>query len=423
MRLFRVGTLIDGTGAAPVQEAAILIDGDRIVAVGRRADIEPPEGTVIVDRPGRTAIPGLIDAHVHLAFSGIPHNRAFRAELAELSYPAIALRAAKYARDTVEAGFTSVRDMHAAGGTIIDLRNAIDAGQVEGPRIKACGLGLSVTGGHMDQPGWPDHAAFAQLTLPCDGPDSFRAGLRSQVKRGADFIKINACVGARKDPAVPFMQEMTDAEIEAACSEAHALGLKVASHTSGGSGLLAAVRLGVDTIEHGHFADDKIIDLMAEKGTFLVPTLLVNERNFEFTPEEQGINAAGWRWLQQARAAKWDLIPRALEAGVRIVCGSDTGFMLAHGERNAEEIELLIKGGLTPMQALTAATATAADAIEIDAGRLSAGKLADILIVDGDPLADIRVLQDRNNLEVFKGGRSIGSFREPEMKRPDANNR
>lgn len=407
MKVFRVPRLIDGTGAGPLEGAAILVEGDRIVAVGRQADIGVPDGAQVIERDGVTAIPGLIDAHVHLAYSGIPHSRAFRAELGELSYPAIALRAAGYARDTLRAGFTSVRDMHAPGGTIIDLRDAIDAGSVEGPRIKACGLGLSVTGGHMDQPGWADHAEFRDLTLPCDGPEGFRLGLRKQLKRGADFIKINACVGARKDPAIPYRQEMTDAEIEAVCEEAHALGLKVASHTSGGSGLLSAVRFGVDTIEHGHFADDEILDLMAERGTVLIPTLLVNERNFEFTPEEQGINPAGWRWLKAARAAKWDLMPRAKARGITIVAGSDTGFMLEHGKRNAEEISLLVKGGLSSMDALVAATSAAADAIEVEAGRLAPGLYADIVFVAGDPLADITVLEDASKLEVFKGGRAV----------------
>jgi len=405
--LIRAGQLIDGTGAAPIEGAALLADGERIVAVGRAADLGSVEGALVIDAPHATLMPGLIDAHVHLAFSGINNSRAFRAELAELNYARIALRAARFARDTLEAGFTSVRDMHAPGGTIIDLAAAIERGDVDGPRVKACGAGLCPTGGHMDQPGWADHTWFRDMTAPCDGPVEFLKGVRVQMKRGADFIKINSCVSYRKDSSRNFKQEMTDAEIEAVCHEAHEHGLKVASHTSGGPGLVACVRYGVDTIEHGHWIDDATLELMALKGLFLVPTLLVNERNFETSPEEQGISEAGMRWLRAARESKWDVLARARKAGVRILCGSDTGFMLEHGRRNAEEIALLVQGGLSPMEAIVAATGAAADAIEVDAGRLQQGRYADLLLVEGDPLAEIRVLQDRSKFRIWKGGAEV----------------
>ena len=343
-------------------------------------------------------------SHVHLAYSGIPHKKAFRAELTELSYPAIGLRAAAFARETLRHGFTALRDMHAPGGTIIDLAASIDRGETLGPRIKACGRGLSVTGGHMDQPGFADHASFRDMTLPCDGPNGFRIGVRTEIKRGADFIKINSSCSAGERPGIWNRQEMTNEEIAAACEEAHLWGLRVAAHTAGGESLYNTILHGVDTVEHAHFTDERIIELMVERGTFYVPTLLVNERNFDFTPEEQNADANAWRWLNASREAKWITLTAARKAGARICCGTDAGYMIAHGPTNWRELQLLVKGGLSPMEAIIAATATNHDLLEIDAGRLQPGRLADILIVAGDPLADISILGDPARLQVFKGG-------------------
>ena len=405
--LIRADRLVHGAGAAPLDGAAVLIEGERIIAAGRAADLGTPDGAEIIEAQGRTLIPGLIDAHVHLAYSGIPHKRAFRGELVELSYPAIALRSASYALNTLRHGFTSVRDMHAPGGTIIDLRRAIDAGQVQGPRIKACGHGLSVTGGHMDQPGWADHTEFRDLTRPCDGPVAFRQGVREEIKRGADFIKLNTDVSHWRTPGVWCRQEMTNEEIAAACDEAHMQGYRVASHTCGLDGLANAIIHGVDCVEHAHFCDDRIIELMVKHGTWYVPTLLVNERNFDFTPEEQGVSAGAWRWLNAAREAKWKSLAMARKAGVRIAAGTDAGFMLEHGPVNWKELALLVQGGFTPLEAITAATATNADLLGIEAGRIEAGRLADLVLVDGDPTVDIGVLGDPGRLRVFKGGMEV----------------
>lgn len=403
--LIEIDQLIDGTGAAPIGEAAILIEGDRIVAVGRRAEIGRSEGARVVTAPrGTTAIPGLADVHVHLAYSGIPHKTVFRAELTELSYPAIALRAAAFARETLRHGFTALRDMHAPGGTIIDLADSIERGETPGPRIKACGHGLSVTGGHMDQPGFADHVTFRDMTLPCDGPNGFRLGVRTEIKRGAHFIKINSSCSAGERPGVWNRQEMTNEEIATACEEAHLWGVRVAAHTVGGESLYNTIRHWVDTVEHAHFTDERIIGLMVERGTFYVPTLLVNERNFDFTPEEQGVDPMAWRWLNASREAKWVTLGAARKAGVRICCGTDAGYMIPHGTMNWRELQLLVQGGMNSMEAIVAATATNHDLLEIDAGRLQAGRLADIVLIDGDPLQDITVLGDPARLRVFKGG-------------------
>jgi imidazolonepropionase-like amidohydrolase len=406
--LIEADQLIDGTGAQPIAGGAVLVEGERILAVGRRADIGRPEGAEVVTAgPGSTVMPGLADVHVHLAYSGIPNKAAFRNELIEMSYAAVALRAAAYARATLRMGFTSLRDMHAPGGAIIDLAASIARGDTIGPRVKACGRGLSVTGGHMDQPGFADHASFRDLTQPCDGPVGFRRGAREEIKRGADFIKINSSCSDGDRIGVWNRQEMTNEEIAAVCDEAHMWGIKVAAHTVGGDSLLNTIVHGADTVEHAHFTDERIIGEMVKRGTYYVPTLLVNERNFEFTPEEQGATPSSWRWLNASREAKWKTVAAARQAGVRICCGTDAGYMIPHGPMNWRELQLLVQGGLTPLEAITAATATNHDLLEIDAGRLQPGRLADILVVDGDPLADIAILGLPEKLTVFKGGMKV----------------
>lgn len=407
MKLIRADRLIDGTGAAALEGAAILLEGERIKAVGRAADIGVPEGAEVINAaPGTTIIPGLADVHVHLAYSGAVDLDAFRAETTLMHYPAMALRAARYARETLEYGITAVRDMHAPGGTIIDLRRAVDSGQIEGPRIKACGLGLTVTGGHMDQPGFGDHVMFRDMNANCEGPDGFRAGVRQQLKRGADFIKLNPCVGSRRDNRY-FRFEMTVEEITAACDEAHEQGVMVGAHTSGGPPLTAAIRAGCDTVEHAHWIDDTTLEYMAKHGTYLVPTLAVNEASSAYILAQDDVSARSRKWASDSETAKWDRLTRAKAIGVKVAMGSDAGFFLAHGQGNCREIELLVQGGYTPIEAIHCATAVGADLMGIDAGRLVAGKLADLVLVDGDPSVDIALLRDKSRLTVFKGGKPI----------------
>lgn len=409
VRAFAVGQLIDGTGAQPLEQAVLIEDRGRIVDLAPRARITIPDGTEVIEAKHATLMPGMIDVHVHLAYTGTPNTRAFRAESVDASYPRLALRAAKHARVTLEWGFTSVRDLNAPGGTVIDLRDAINAGDVIGLRIKACGVGLCPTGGHMDQGAWGDHVNFTGMTRPCDGPLEFQRGVREQVKRGADFIKLNVCVSSRRDLTQPYRQEMTDDEIQAAIDEAHRLERRVAAHTSGGPAVTTAVRMGLDTVEHGHWIDQKTADLMAEKGAYYVPTLLVNERNFDFTPEQLGASKSAWAWLERSREDKWQSLETVRKAGVKIATGTDAGFMLPHGEMNAKELELLVQGGLSALEAITAATKTGAELMELEGvGTLERGQIADLVLVDGNPLEDIRVLQDQRKLRVFKDGLEVG---------------
>ena len=414
---FNVGKLVTGTGQV-LELASLIVQHGQIMFVGKQSDAPPEpnhdktnehslnnERSLTIDAPNSTLMPGMIDVHVHLAYSGNPDKRTFRAEAIDASYPRLALRAAKYAHNTLKAGFTAVRDMNAPGGVIIDLRDAINAGDVPGPHIRACGLGLSITGGHMDQPGFGDQVALRDMTAPCDGATAFRLGVREQVKRGADFIKINLCVGSRATE-LPYRQEMHDEEIHAAIDEATRLGVKVAAHTSGGDAIYKAIQEGLHTVEHGHWIDDKTADVMAERGAYYVPTLLVNERNFDFGQKELGVSDAAWQWLERAREDKWASLERIHRAGVNIAVGTDAGFMLPHGLMNAIELELLVEGGLTPLEALTAATKTSADLLDMPhIGSLEVGKHADLVLVPGDPTQDVTLLQ--GDLRVFQAGKEV----------------
>lgn len=397
--------LIDGTGNPALENAVLLEENGVIKTVARAADVSIPEGVTVIHC--QTLMPGLIDTHVHLAYTGKPDHGAFRSEASETSYPLLALRAAKHARETLEWGFTSVRDMNAPGGVIIDLRDAINAGHVSGSRVKACGLGLSVTGGHMDRGGWGDHVRFENMTLPCDGALGFIRGARSQVKRGADFIKINLCVGSRRNPLdVPYRQEMTDEEIAAVMQEARHLEKFVAAHTSGGPSVKTAVAMGLNTVEHGHWIDQETADLMAQRGAYYVPTLLVNERNFDFPLDRLSLSTR--QWLEKSREDKWVSLEIIHKAGVKIALGTDAGFTLPHGSMNARELELLMHGGLTALEAIKAGTQTAAELMQMpNLGSLEVGKVADLLVVDGNPLEDIKVLQNKHNLRVFKDGLEV----------------
>jgi imidazolonepropionase-like amidohydrolase len=405
--IIKPGRLIAGDGGAPRGGMAIVVDGDRIERVCAASELgEATDSATVVDAPDATLLPGLIDAHVHLAYDGSPRPRDTRFATITAGYPALALQAAHHGMLTLRAGFTAVRDLNAPGDVVIALRNAVAAGHVVGPRIVACGLGLSVTGGHMDQGGWGDHVTFRDLHAPCNGPDEFRRGVREQVKRGADFIKINLSVSSTRDLRAPYRQEMTDAEVEAAIDEAHLLERHVAAHTSGGPSITMAVRAGLDSVEHGHQVDEATADLMAERGTYYVPTLLVNERNFE-VGRPPGRSDASWAWLERVREDKWGSLERVHRAGAAIVCGTDAGFMVEHGTMNARELELLVQGGLTPLEAITSATSTAARLLGIDAGHVREGAEADLVLVPGDPSRDIRLLQDLPRLRVWRAGREV----------------
>lgn len=406
--VIHAGQLLDGAGAAPIRDGAVVVDGDRIAYAGPAAGAVAiaGDGAQVIRAPAGTVLPGLIDVHVHITNDGGPGKTAAVLGESLASPAALALRGFANAARSLQAGYTTLRNLHAPLYVDVAIRDAIAAGRLVGPRLLVCGQGLCITGGHMDKSILPEHVAATGRVGVCDNPAEFRQAVRAHVKRNVDFIKINADVGSSRDPNAPYQQEMTPAEMEAACAEAHRFGLPVAAHTAGGPPIEAALRSGVDTIEHGHWLTDRAIELMLERGVFYVPTLIVNSRNFAYDRETLGVSERSWRWLQLAYEAKWDSLRRAKEAGVKIAAGSDAGFLVDHGE-NAAELEELVKGGFTPLEAIRAATSTAADLLGLidEIGSLTAGKLADIVVVDGDPLTDIGVLQRTERIShVLKSG-------------------
>jgi imidazolonepropionase-like amidohydrolase len=412
MLAIKAGKLIDGTGKAPSEAVLILIEGDKIVQVGKVEAVLPPADAEVIDAADKTVMPGLIDAHVHVNSGGGFQSPAARslARVTEL-IETTTLRSYVLAKQDLMAGATTIRDMGAVGYTAVALRDAIEGGIVQGPRMRACGQGLSITDGHMDGK-WRPGVTVGGRTGVADSPWALRRAARYQIKMGADCIKINACSSAHRNrhtPDEPFWQEMTFDEMKAVCDEAHKAHLRVAAHTSGGQGITDAILAGVDSLEHGHWLTDEQVDLMAEHGTFYVPTFIVVAKAFEMGQEALKYPDERWGYLTRAMDVKARSLEKARKAGVEIAAGTDAGARVCHGE-NARELEELVRAGMTPMEAILSATSVGADLLDMTdlVGSVEAGKYADLLIVDGDPLKDISILQDIDRIKmVMKGGEIV----------------
>ena len=409
-RVLTGATLIDGTGAAPVPDAAVVIDGDRITAAGPRAALSWPADAEVIDARGRTLIPGLIDAHDHLASHG--YGLATRFGLEE---PASTthLRTARVLAETLAMGYTTVRD---AGGLDAGFKLAVEQGLIPGPRLVLALQIISPTGGIGDRVSPSGHdccGAHDPLLPPCvaNGPDPVRDVVRTMVRAGADVIKTATTGGASSRPGHgPLDAAFSLAEMEALVTESHALGRRVMCHALGGPGLRTALAAGVDSIEHGCYLDEDatLLGQMAVQGTFFVPTLTVYVYHRESPAPHVRERAVA---LHAHHVAS---VRRALELGVPIAAGTDAG---GHGHpKNALELKYLVEAGLTPMQALRAATqwAAACLGLEGEVGTIEQGRLADLVLVGGDPLDDVTLLLDPARVElVLKGGAICADRRGP----------
>jgi imidazolonepropionase-like amidohydrolase len=401
--------MVIGDSSSPVPNAAVVIDDNRIAYAGPAAGAPRDPSAQVIQARGGTVLPGLIDVHVHITNDGGPGKTAAVLGDAFEAAADLAMRGYANALVSLRAGYTTLRNLHAPLFADVAVRDAINSGRLEGPRLVVCGQGLCITGGHMDRGNLADHVAVSGRIGVCDTPDEFRRAVRQMAKRNVDFIKINSDVGSMLDPTALYVPEMSFSEMEAACTEAHRLGLRVAAHTAGGPPIEEALLAGVDTIEHGHWLTDRAIELLLERDASYVPTLIVNSRNFAYDRETLGVSERSWRWLQAAYDAKWGSLERAHRAGVTIAAGSDAGFLVNHGE-NSCELEELVKGGLTPNEAIRAATGSAARLLGLqdEIGTLEASKMADVIVVSGDPLTDITVLQRLDSItHVVKDGRVV----------------
>ncbi len=391
----RAGRLIDGQGGPPVRDAVILIQGDRVTTVGPGLAI--PAGAEVIDLSRKTVLPGLIDCHTHLTQqSGDYYEDLFRRTPIDQ-----AIVAPVYARRTLEAGFTTVRDVGAAELIDVALRNAINRGDVPGPRMLVATLALGSTGGHNDLSGFSPYLRFDHFSGVADGPEEIRKLIRFEVKNGADWIKVMATGGVLSEEESVGGPQYSQEELDAVVSEAAMWGKKVAAHAHGTEGIKRAARAGVASIEHGGLIDDEGIDLLKKKGIYLVPDIYTDEY---ILAEADHLGLPPKMIEKEKELRKHQLVnwKRAIAAGVKLAFGTDAG-VYPHGQ-NAHQFHSLLELGLTPAQVIRMATASAADLIGWSdrVGTLTPGHYADLIAVDGDPLTDVTELERVRF--VMKGG-------------------
>jgi imidazolonepropionase-like amidohydrolase len=399
----KTSRLFDGTGDLILPDRVIVIEGDRIKSVGTASEVRIPNEANLIELSGLTVLPGLIDAHTHLGmradrydeiykFKDTPNHSAFAAVL--------------HARKTLEAGFTTVRDVGSKPFLAVDLRDAIEEGFLVGPRIVASGPGISITGGHGDLNKFAPQVRVTMFPEEhdfkiADGIDQVRHVVRAQIKHGVDVIKVHASGGVLSRGDSPGAPQYSVEELRVLVEEAHAAGRKVAAHAHGAQGIKNAVHAGVDSIEHGSLIDDQGIQLMLAHDTWLVADIYNDDyllgKAVEFhLPQESIDKEKALGQLQRDNFAK------AVKAGVKVAFGTDAG-VYPHGD-NAKQFFYMVKYGLTPAQAIRSATSDAAELLgkASSVGKVAPGFLADLIAVEGDPLADVRVLEKVGF--VMKGG-------------------
>lgn len=383
--------LADPANGVVQRDKTLVIRGNQVVEVRDGFVGDTSQGKV-VDLRQAFVLPGLIDSHVHLTSQQNPNARLEEVTLSDADQ---AMVGARYARRTLMAGFTTVADLGASNQAIFALRNAVRNGDVPGPRIIAAGSSVSIHGGHGDINGYrEDVMHLLSSESICSGPEDCMRAVRTQVRAGADIIKITATGGVLSNTAAGLNQQFSDDELSAIVGSAHRMGRQVTAHAHGVDGINAFLRAGGDSIEHGTYLDDQSIRLFKSNGAWLIPTLLAGDfvariasgpDNF-FTPAQTAkALEAGPKMLDMAR--------RAHEGGVKIAFGTDSG-VSAHGD-NAQEFALLVRAGLTPLEAIQAATVGAAEHLRIanEAGKIAVGMPADIVAVSGDPLSDVTELE------------------------------
>jgi len=398
--------VFDGSGSVPWGPATVIVEGDRISKLGPLDELELPEevgtGWWVIDGQGKLLMPGLVDCHVHITGSCDPDEVKALKELV----PHAAIRSTINARDTLEAGFTAVRD--AGGGNLIDvaLKQAINEGLVPGPRLQVACRGLSITGGHGDsRNGWPPEIEFKGRYV-VDSPDEARRAAREQLRDGADHIKLHATGGVMSEGDLPTARGLTVEEMRAAIEEAHNVGKKTMAHAQGSTGIKNAILAGISSIEHGFYLTDEIIELMLKKDVFLVATLCAVHHIVE-KGIEGGIPKYGVEKAREAKQAHLDSFLKAYKAGVKIAMGTDAATPFNCHGNNAQELELMVNAGMKPRDALVSATARGAELMGWGdrMGQVKLGFWADLILVDGNPLEDVKVLQDKRNIKlVIKGG-------------------
>ena len=403
-KLIRNGTLIDGSGAEPIANAAVLIENGRITGVGTVQSLAHRDGVEEIDAQGGYIMPGMIDTHVHVMAEGMDLIGQMQKPFSFMFYQAI-----QYLARTLECGVTSVRD---AGGADAGVKKAVEDGIITGPRMQISISVLSTTGGHGDgympagfpvpmivpYPGNPDGIA--------DGIDEVRKKVREILRAGADVVKVCSTGGVLSATDHPEFTQYCIDELKVMVEEARfRKGLKVMAHAQGAEGIKNAVRAGIHSIEHGMFIDDEAIELMLEAGTYLVPTLVAPLGVIEEAEATGTMPEYGLRKAKETLEIHRESIAKAYKAGVKIAMGTDAG-VVPHGT-NLRELGLMADVGMTPMDVIVATTKTAAECMGWDdrVGTLEAGKLADVVVTSVNPLTHIHDLANNDNIAlVIKGG-------------------
>ena len=393
--IVRAGKLLDVRTGKTLTNQAIVIEDGKIVSIGPDSGATADANVKVIDLSSKTVLPGLIDAHTHLTF-----NPRFGYDTLAISVPREALIGAKNARVTLLAGFTSVRNVGANAFSDVALRDAINAGDVPGPRIDASGPALGITGGHCDNNLLPYEYHATEIGV-ADGVENVQHKVREVIKYGADVIKVCATGGVLSLGDDPQHSQYTQAELAAIVADAHRLGRKVAAHAHGAEGIRWAAEAGIDSIEHGSYIDDAAIAAMKQHGTYLVPTLYLGDWFLENAPKT-GVPPQMLAKAQAVLPAARKNIAHAFASGVKVGFGTDAA-VYPHG-LNAREFAVMVKLGLTPLQSIQAATVNDADLLgwSDKVGVIEPNHYADIIAVDGDPLQDVTTLERVKF--VMKGG-------------------
>jgi imidazolonepropionase-like amidohydrolase len=400
VQAFKVGRLIDGCGGDPIPNAVLIVENSRIVSVGPADAIAIPESAQVVDATDKTVMPGLIDAHVHIMYSSASlEQRLFTPKA--VAY----FQAAQNLERTLRAGFTTVRD---AGGADAGLRQALELGLITGPCLVVSGT-IGQTGG-LAELRFPSGAQIVNEDSwrVCDGVDDVRKTVRRVLREDVDFVKIFTTGGVIAPQGSPFIPEWSPDELAVIVQEAERHGAGVMAHAEGNNGIKSALRAGVNSVEHGDVLDQEAIDLFLDTDTFLVPTFHIIKALSERI-DTAGLSESSKRKKERLMRESQGCFRRACEAGVKVALGTDAVIADMHGA-NASELALMMEhGGLSAMEAIVAGTKNAAECCRLgyQVGTLEPGKLADMLLIDGDPLADITVLENPARITVYKDGAKV----------------